>query len=91
MKKFLKLKNIFICGCLALFAVFTYLLSTDEYSRANFRTMQDIIPFPKEIDLTGLREIQASGGPSINFSDLKKKLAHIKKQIIIVDAMRQYH
>ena len=91
MRRFLRGRNILIGSVVILIVGLLYLLSTDEYSQANFRTMQDTISSSKKVDLTGLREIQASGGPSINFPDLKKKLAHIKKQIIIVDAMRQYH
>lgn len=68
-----------------------YLLSTDTYSQAKFRTMQDPVFSSQKIDLTGLKELHASGGPIVDFSDLKQKLHHIKQNIIIVDAIRQYH
>jgi len=95
MKRLLKGNNIFIgaaaVGAFALAIGLTYLLFTDAYSQGRFRTMQDEISSHHKVDLTGLRAIQASGGPSINFPDLKKKLAHIKRDIIIVDSIRQYH
>ncbi len=91
MKKFLKIRNILIGCVILLISCISYILLTDEYDQAKFRTMQDAIPSSENVDLTGLREIQASGGPSINFPDLKQKLAPIKKHIIIIDALRQYH
>ena len=66
-----------------------YFVSTDDYTYAPFRTMQDRISSAKQLDLKGLRELQASGGPNINFDDLKKRLSHIKSHIIIVDGTYQ--
>lgn len=68
-----------------------YLLSTDEYTDAKFRTMQDRISSSEKVDLTGLRELQASGGPMFYFPDLQQRLSYIPKTIIIVDGIRQYH
>ncbi|MBX9621003.1 MAG: hypothetical protein K2X28_03085 [Alphaproteobacteria bacterium] len=64
-------------------------MSTDDYTNAPFRTMQDRISSAEQVDLRGLRELQASGGPSIDFDDLKKRLRHIKSQVIIVDGTHQ--
>lgn len=91
MKLRFKLKKIIIVSALVFICSATYFLSTDRYSQAKFRTMQDQIVPHEELDLTGLKELQASGGAIVNFPELKKKLAHVKNTIIIVDAMRQYH
>jgi hypothetical protein len=48
--------------------------------------MQDKISSIENIDLRGLRELQASGGAAPCFADLQKKLSHIKQPKIIVDA-----
>lgn len=65
-------------------SILTYLLSTDEYADANFRTMQDEIVSSQSVDLTGLRELSASGGPILDFPILKKKLNYVKKPIFII-------
>lgn len=91
MKRFLKLKPIILGATLIILLGLTYVLFTDSYSQAHFRTMQDPISNTEEVDLTGLRELQVSGGPSIIFSTLKDSLSYVKKKIIIVDGIRQYH
>jgi hypothetical protein len=94
MRKTLSKRTLLVGGGIILLAVFVtviYLLSTDRYTDAKIRTMQDPIVSSEKVDLTGLREIQASGGPIINFSNLKKSLHHIKKTIIIIDTMRHDH
>lgn len=88
MRKFLSLKHIMTGGGLVLLlGVFclVHLVSTDDYTNASFRTTQDQISSTEQVDLKGLRELQASGGPSIDFDRLKKDLSHIKNRIIIVD------
>jgi len=91
MKRFFRLRNIILGTILIALFSLTYVLFTDSYSEARFRTMQDPISNAEEVDLTGLRELQISGGPSIIFSNLRKSLSHINKKIIIVDGIRQYH
>jgi hypothetical protein len=94
MKKLFNKRNFLIGGgifILTVFVTITYLLSTDEYTDSKFRTMQNEIPSLEKVDLTGLRELQASGGPIINFSDLKKRLDPLNKNIIIIDGMRENH
>lgn len=91
MKRFLKLKPILLGTTLIILLGLTYVLFTDSYSQAHFRTMQDPISNTEGVDLTGLRELQISGGPSIIFSNLSKSLNHVNKKIIIVDGIRQYH
>jgi predicted protein tyrosine phosphatase len=91
MKRFLKLKPLILGLTLIILLGLTYVLFTDSYSQARFRTMQDPISNTEEVDLTGLHELQVSGGPSIIFSNLKDSLSHVNKKIIIVDGIRQYH
>ncbi|MBS0271782.1 MAG: hypothetical protein JSR85_03965 [Proteobacteria bacterium] len=93
-KKIIKLKYVLAAGGMLFFlaiACLTYLVSTDSYTDASFRTMQDSISTTEQVDLNGLRELQASGGPSVDFEDLKNKLRHVKSKIIIVDGIRQKH
>jgi hypothetical protein len=89
--KIFKLKTIFLICTLILLSVGLYFLSTDSYTQAKFRTMQDPISSDVKVDLTGLKDLQASGGPIVNFSNLRKQLQHVDKKIIVVDAIRQYH
>jgi hypothetical protein len=51
-----------------------------------FRTMQDEIPHATQIDLTGLRDIQASGGDMPRFLALHWWLRGVKLHTIIVNA-----
>ncbi len=93
MKKFLRERKILI-GTMGLFIVIVsslYFLLTDDYADAKFRTMQDPLLSSEQVDLTGLRELQASGGAIINFPELKKKLSHIQKDIIIIDGITECH
>ena len=87
-------RKVFIVGVLTViflvFGVF-YLLSTDEYTDAKFRTTQDKISATESVDLTGLDKLSASGGPIMNFVTLKKKLGFVTKPIIIVDGMKEHH
>lgn len=94
MKKFFNKWNIFFASSaifITLLAVVVYLLSTDDYTDSKFRTMQDQIASSESVDLTGLRELSASGGPILDFPALKKKLGFVKKPIIIVDGMKEHH
>ncbi len=94
MKKTLNKKYLFIGGSIVIFTILltiTYLLSTDNYTDAKFRTMQDEISSSEKIDLTGLRELPASGGPIIDFPNLKKRLAPLNRNITIIDGMRESH
>ncbi len=91
MKKFLQIRNLLMGTMLLLLLGIAYVLFTDDYTQAKFRTMQDAISSSKHANLTGLREIRASGGPIVNFPHLKKKLKRHKKNLIIVDGMWEYH
>lgn len=91
MKMHFKLRHILVSCVVLLIFGGIYLLSTDSYTQAKFRTMQDPISSREKVDLTGLKEIHASGGPAVDFSNLKEKLRSLQEKIIIVDAIRQYH
>ncbi|MBX9786439.1 MAG: hypothetical protein K2Y08_03775 [Alphaproteobacteria bacterium] len=92
MSKILSLKHIKTgVGILFFLILFflVYFVSTDDYTNAPFRTMQDRISSAEQVDLRGLRELLASGGPSVDFDDLSKRLDHVKSRIIIVDGTHQ--
>ncbi|EKE09014.1 MAG: hypothetical protein ACD_16C00224G0010 [uncultured bacterium] len=93
MKIFSK-KRIYIIGMsfLSLIALLVvYLLATDRCADAPIRTMQDQILSSQQVDLTGLRELQVSGGPIVHFSALSDQLKNMKKRIIIVDGLDENH
>jgi hypothetical protein len=85
-------KKLLLIGCALLFLIggLAYLFYEGFYD-TNFRTMQDPIASTEKVDLTGLRELKASGGRSVNFADIHKRLSHIKGKIIIVDGMQYFH
>lgn len=89
--KFFKIRPFLISFFLVILGTGIYLLSTDSYTQARFRTMQDTIASSENVDLTGLRELQVSGGPVPNFALLKDQLSHVNKKIIIVDTIRHFH
>jgi len=53
--------------------------------------MQDKVSSLAGVDSGGLREMRASGGNSVRFLDLKWRLSHVDRPVIIVDAMSEYH
>lgn len=92
MKKYLTKTSILIGGGVGFMILLMVFLFFDAfYGGNNFRTMQDPIPSSQKVDLTGLREIQASGGNAPRFSDLQRRLSHITKDKIIVDVKCEYH
>lgn len=68
-----------------------YLISTDNYTEAKFRTMQDPIIATEGVNLNGLRELKASGGPIVNFPELSSKLHPKQNPVIILDSITAYH
>lgn len=92
MKKYLTKTSLLIGGGFGFMILLIVFLFFDAfYGGNNFRTMQDPIPSSKDVDLTGLREIQASGGNAPRFADLQRRLSHITKDKIIVDVKCEYH
>ncbi|OJW51212.1 MAG: hypothetical protein BGO67_12890 [Alphaproteobacteria bacterium 41-28] len=91
MRKFLNLRNISLLTFGGL-VIFLFILFYDAFPKVKrFRTTQDEIKSTENIDLRGLKDIQASGGSLPGFPDLQKKLSHVKLKKIIVDAMYDYH
>ncbi len=91
MKPIFKLRNILIIGSAGWFVGLMLFLFFEAFYSGNFRTTQDRIWSSQQVDLTGLRELNASGGNSVRFSDLKRKLSHIKENKIIVDGISEFH
>lgn len=91
MKKLLTLRNSLILGSLSLFVGFFLFLFLEAFLSGNFRTTQDTIWSTQSVNLTGLRELKASGGNSVRFPDLKRRLWHVKENIMIVDGISEFH
>lgn len=92
MKKSNKKYVALIGGTLVLLVGFFVFVFFDAfYGGNNFRTMQDEIASTEQVDLRGLRELQASGGNSPRFRDLEQRLAHVKKNKIIIDVKCEPH
>ena len=92
MKKYLTKTSLLIGGGFGFIILLLVFLFFDAfYGGNNFRTMQDPISSTQKVDLTGLREIQASGGNAPRFVDLQRRLSHIKKDKLIVDVKCEYH
>ncbi|MBY0291714.1 MAG: hypothetical protein K2W92_00260 [Alphaproteobacteria bacterium] len=84
-------KKIFIGGSLISLAILTLYLFLDAFYGSNFRSTQDTLWTMQKIDVRGLRELRASGGTSVRFLDLQRRLSHIQGPKIIVDGMAEYH
>lgn len=92
MKTSLKKCGIWIGGGLLFsLGLLVFLFFDGFYGGTHFRTMQDKISSSEQVDLTGLGELQASGGMPPRFTDLKIRLSHINKEKIIVDAIGEFH
>lgn len=91
MKKFFRLRNISIILGVFLFIGISLFLFADAFINRNFRTTEDRISSAEQVDLRGLREMRASGGASVHFFDLKRRLSHIKEHKLIVDGMTEFH
>jgi len=71
---------------IGIFFGFICFVFVDIYDLKIYRTMQDKIKSQEYVDLTGLREIQASGGYLPRLPTLARKLSHIKGHKFIVNA-----
>jgi len=78
-------------GVAFLIVVFVFVFFDAFYGGNNFRMMQDRIVSSEQVDLAGLREIQASGGNAPRFGDLQRRLRHVKKNMIIIDVKCEPH
>lgn len=91
MKKAFTRKRVLIGAGAGLFVGLLLFIFFEAFFNGNFRAAQDTIWSTHKVDLAGLRELKASGGNSLRFWDLKRRLGHIKENIIIVDGMSEYH
>lgn len=91
MKRFFKLRSIFIAAALSGAIGLIFFLFYEAYFNTNFRTTNDKIFFTQEVDLRGLRELKASGGTSVRFPDLKRRLNHTKDSLFIIDGIDEFH
>lgn len=91
MKKFFRLKYIFPISGLSLCVGLLLFLFLDAFLNRNFRTTHDPIPASAQVDLRGLRDLNASGSAALHFPDLKRRLRHIKEPKLILDGMTEYH
>jgi hypothetical protein len=78
-------------GILCLTVISAVCLFWDAFYGSNFRSMQDKIWSTQQVNLTGLRDLRASGGTSVRFLDLQRRLSGIKGPKIIVDGMAEDH
>lgn len=78
-------------ACLLVIVGVLYVLGNDMYTHTKVRTMADAIQSHEKVDLRGLRDLQASGGPAIDFQDLQKKLSAVSQPIMIVDGIGDEH
>lgn len=91
MRKFLRLRNIFIGIGIALLIALGVELQDDYRKSGKFRTMKDPISTTEQVDLTGLRDLPIAGGPILPLSTLKERLAPLKGSIIVVDGILSEH
>lgn len=91
MKRSRKKIIIFISTPFVFFGAFLLYLFCDGFYDKKFRTVEDKIVSSEQIDLTGLREVKASGGSNVTFGDIQRNLKHVKGKIIIVDGMQYFH
>lgn len=87
MKKFLKIKYLFISAIVLCLTILGLEWQDNYRKNADFRTMQDPLASPSSVDVTGLKELPFAGGPLMPLSELKKRLASVKDPIIIVDGI----
>ena len=90
MKRFLNLRNFFIVGAVGVLVWLSLFLFAEAYFSHNFRTTDDKIVV-NDVNLKGLRELQASGGTSVRFPDLKRRLSHVKGPVVIIDGIDEFH
>ncbi|MBY0292016.1 MAG: hypothetical protein K2W92_01850 [Alphaproteobacteria bacterium] len=91
MKTLLKNKFFLIGSILVLFTGFGVYLFFDGFYARKFRTMQDEFLTTTDVNLTGLRELRASGSDIVNLLFIKQKLRDVKGTKIIVDGIQEFH
>lgn len=85
MRRIFSIRN-FLFVCFVFILAYVGLDLQDEYRKyGNFRAMQDPIVLSKDVDKTGLEDLNIAGGSLVNFNDLEKKLEEYPFQIIVVN------
>ncbi len=86
-RTFLRRKSILVGGGIGVFAGLIIFILCNAYFGDEFHTMQDKISPSEKVDLTGMRQIQASGGSLPRFPALKIRLNSTNvDKIIVVNA-----
>lgn len=87
MKSLFRIKYCVVLVFILALSILTYYVFLDGYFVLNFRDTQTPISSTEKVDLKGLNELYASGGPMIQYESLKDKLKHFKGEKIVVDAI----
>lgn len=85
MHRLLKGARIILGTILVLFIGFSVYLYVDAYPFAKFRTTQDPIYATERLDLSGLKDLKASGSNAPLFAQLQQHLSDVKSKKIICD------
>ena len=88
MRKKFNVRNISLGSLFLLVVTVALYAFFDQYKENRFRTMQDQVDTTERVDLTGLYELQASGGSAPLFKNLQEKLNHVKKRKILLDVRK---
>lgn len=86
-----RLRNILLLGLFGLLVGIGLELQDSYRKHGKFRTMQDPIVLTEKVNLSGLRELHAAGGPALPLAEVKKRLGNLNGQLIIVDGRRSRH
>jgi len=87
-KPLLRPRNIFLFILFAVLVVIGLEVQDSYRQHGKFRTMQDPIASSEKVDLTGLHELHAAGGPALPLSEIQKRLGPTAQHIVIVDGRR---
>lgn len=91
MRKILSLRNVLISCFILLIGSMIALSFNAIYGGKDFRTMQDKISSSEKVNITGLREIKASGGSTPRIPYVYWKLSGNNNKIIFLDLKTEFH
>lgn len=92
MKRYLPSLKLIMGGTVGLVLSFLLYLFFDAfYGDVHFRTMQDPIANTQGVDLTGLRELRASGGNLPRFPYVSWKLRNVEGSKTMFDLKKEFH
>lgn len=87
MKSFLNLKYLVVLFSFCILCFSIYYVFVDGYYVLNFRTTSDVVSTQDGVNVKGLKDLHASGGPMIQYKDLQNKLKDFHGEKIVVDAI----